>query len=135
MKRLLALTAAAALLAGAASAYDAATCTEKLTGSWTLAVEGASLTLHLKAGGDITVEAVAGAGQKPEIHQRHLDGGSRRGGQSVQAENGGGRPDQRRRNRRHRQGRQDHRTRRNGRLHPPIGRTLAAFRSRRAASI
>ncbi len=66
MKRLFALSIAAALSAGAASAYDAATCTEKLTGSWTLAVDGASLTLHLKAGGDITVEAVSGPGQKPE---------------------------------------------------------------------
>ena len=65
MKRLFALCAAA-LLTGAASAYDAATCTQKLTGTWKLAVDGASLTLQLKAGGDITVEAVAGPDQKPE---------------------------------------------------------------------
>lgn len=65
MKRLLTLAIAAALPVGAASAYDAAQCKEKLTGTWKLAVEGASLTLALAADGAITVTAEV-TGQPPE---------------------------------------------------------------------
>ncbi len=65
MKRLLAFAVVAALPVGAASAYDAAKCTELLTGTWKLSIEGASMTLALAAGGKITV-TVEAAGQPPE---------------------------------------------------------------------
>lgn len=65
MKRLLALALAAALQVGAAAAHDAAKCTEVLTGTWKIAIESASLTLDLAAGGVITVTAEM-TGQPPE---------------------------------------------------------------------
>lgn len=65
MKRLFALAITATLTAGVASAYDAATCTTKLTGTWKIALEGASMTLDMATGGAITVTVVVG-GQPPE---------------------------------------------------------------------
>ncbi len=66
MKRLLIIALAAPLPVSAAAAYDAAKCTQILTGKWLLQGEGANLTLDLAAGGAaiVTLEA---KGETPDV--------------------------------------------------------------------
>lgn len=56
VNRLMTIALAALLPVGAASAYDAAECTKRLTGTWVMGDATSSLTLILKQGGAATVE-------------------------------------------------------------------------------